>query len=527
MIGDSEDWRQYPGEQVRWTLCGNITDHELECGTIDVPMDQLNNTNSGDKIFSIPLLRMRGKNATQNLLLNPGGPGAGGAGLIYAQGDSLNTIVGENFHLLTFDPRGVNQSRPLASCYPDNESRRRLGPGRLTDPIRDSPNLYAWTTNFVKSCEENMDEHVKYINTPQTAADMNSILDAVGQQKMLFWGMSYGTILGQVYATMYPERSGRVIIDGVADQFQWFNDLFALDDFVDTDNVFMGFFDECIKAGEACSLSKFGKSKYDLREKTERFINNLHSTPIAVYINSTTHGVLDDFALWYDGIFRELYSPINWPKLADCLAKLFDGNATDAYIAYGQGDFLRASLNGESNQVVRLNDERTGPKHWPQGRMALLEKLLPLYDEHFFSRGDQEIYYLKQQWNVSKTHGYVPKKGVTTAHPLLILSTTYDPVCPLVSAKRARDSFNDSRIVEVKGYGHCSLAKPSLCAGRYIRDYLTTGALPEDDVQCEIDGEYFPEKDKDIKLYKVESHSTEDLDVLVAQERLASALPIL
>jgi pimeloyl-ACP methyl ester carboxylesterase len=527
MTEDGEDWRQYPGEKVRWKLCGNITGHELECGSIDVPMDQFSDVRYRHKTFSIPLLRMRGNNATQNLLLNPGGPGAGGAGLIIAEGASLNTIVGENFHLLTFDPRGVNQSRPLASCYPDNESRRRLGHGRLTDPIRDSPNLYAWTTNLVQSCKENMGEYLKYINTPQTAADMNSILDAVGQEKLLYWGMSYGTILGQVYATMYPERSGRVIIDGVADQFQWFNELFTLDDFVDTDNVFMGFFDECIKAGEVCPLSKFGKSKHELHEKTQRFINNLHSTPIAVYVNSTMHGVLDDFALWYDGIFRELYSPINWPKLADRLAKLLDGNATDAFIAYGQGDLFTGKLNGESNQVVLLNDQQTGPKYWPQGRTALLEKLLPIYDKHFFSKGDQEIYYLKQQWNISKGHSYVPKKGVTTVHPLLILSTTYDPVCPLVSAKLARDSFNGSRIVEIKGYGHCSLAKPSLCAGKYIRDYLTTGALPEEDVQCEIDGEYFPDEDKDMKLYRVESHSTEDLDILVAQERLAAVLPIL
>jgi hypothetical protein len=56
---------------------------------------------------------------------------------------------------------------------------------------------------------------------------------------------------------------------------------------------------------------------------------------------------------------------------------------------------------------------------------------------------------------------------------------------------------------------------------------LTTGALPEEDVQCEIDGEYFPDEDKDMKLYRVESHSTEDLDILVAQERLAAVLPIL
>lgn len=92
-----------------------------------------------------------------------------------------------------------------------------------------------------------------------------------------------------------------------------------------------------------------------------------------------------------------------------------------------------------------------------------------------------------------KTHDYVPKYGVETAHPLLILTTTYDPVCPMVSARSAQRAFKDSQIVEVQGYGHCSTAVPSLCLARHVRAYLKNGTVPTYHTKCKVDGGYFPQ----------------------------------
>jgi len=101
--------------------------------------------------------------------------------------------------------------------------------------------MYAWSHNLVRACAETMGEHGKYVNTPQTAADMNSILDAVGQEDMAYWGFSYGTILGQTYAGLFPNRSKRVIIDGVANQFDWYEGQLDYEAFTDSENVFNGF----------------------------------------------------------------------------------------------------------------------------------------------------------------------------------------------------------------------------------------------------------------------------------------------
>lgn len=211
----------YESETLTWEDCGDIKGRPVECSTMTVPMDQFNPTNSGDKVFTIPLIRLRGKDGAQNLLLNPGGPGGSGIEFMFRRGDQLRTIIGDGFHLLSFDPRGINSSTPLATCYPDAETRNALSPGDYNELFDDSGRAYAFAQNFAKSCADTMGDHGLYINTPQTAADMNSILDAVGQKDMVYWGFSYGTLLGQTYAALFPERSHRVIIDGVVNQFDW------------------------------------------------------------------------------------------------------------------------------------------------------------------------------------------------------------------------------------------------------------------------------------------------------------------
>ncbi|OAA70739.1 Alpha/beta hydrolase fold-1 [Akanthomyces lecanii RCEF 1005] len=482
--------REYAGESIEWRLCGDITGHDLECGTVDVPMDQFNATNSRNKTFQIPLVRMRGRNATNNLLVNPGGPGASGISYVYGAGEKLSKLIGEDFHIIGFDPRGVNSSTPEATCYVDAESRERLRPRRSTDLIRDSPYLYAWSTNYVRACQENSGEHFKYINTPQTAADMNSIIDALGQKHMYYWGISYGSLLGQVYATLFPERSERIVIDGVTDQAYWFEELMETQRYDDTGAVVDGFFEECVLAGDACALSKFGKTGPELRENVTSVINSLYKSPASVYINGTVYGTVDDFDLRIRSLFQEMYSPAHWPALAQRLADLQEGNATGVFLSYVKDNAL--DNVPEANLAVQMNDGQSGPAFWPQGRMPLMEKLLPYFDKYRFALGDMMDFHVKQKWTTPKTHTYRPKTKVETTSPLLILSTTYDPVSPYAAAQSAQKTFVGSRLVALDAYGHASIAMPSLCMAKHVRAYFENGALPEENVVCKPDGAYFP-----------------------------------
>jgi hypothetical protein len=102
----------------------------------------------------------------------------------------INKIVGENFHLLSFDPRGVNGSIPAASCYPSPEQRAVEFETNPWDIVFQAGEMFTRAENKAKACADTMGELGAYINTPQTAADMNTILDAIGQEEMYYWGFS-------------------------------------------------------------------------------------------------------------------------------------------------------------------------------------------------------------------------------------------------------------------------------------------------------------------------------------------------
>ncbi|KAK4206448.1 Alpha/Beta hydrolase protein [Rhypophila decipiens] len=525
----SSKTRRYDGEHIDWEPCGTIADHKVECSSINVPIDQFNSTNGVGKSFKIPLTRLRGENATKSILLNPGGPGGSGGEFLHRRGAQLSAIVGDGFHLLSFDPRGINQSLPRADCYPTAETRQVLSPVRSKKLVEDSGELWAWSANHGQACADNMGEYAQYLNTPQTAADMNSILDAIGQEDMYYWGFSYGTLLGQTYATLSPERSHRVIIDGVVNQFDWYNSPSDNEAFEDTDKVFYGFIDECIKAGPSkCALASLHNDSQVLAETLITSISALRDEPISVYINSTVYGILDYWNVWDKAIFEALYKPtLLWYDLAKNLASLLQGNATDAFLAYGYSNPNKWNTSGgEALDFIMYNDGMHGAENFPPDRLSFLDWLTPYFNKSMFAPTEYEGYFKRRAWKLGRTHGYNPVRHgppVKTENPILILTTTYDPICPLISAKSALEAFEGSKLVEVKGYGHCSVSVPSMCLARAVRRFFYQGKMPEEEhTLCEVDGEpYFvkPESRETVAIAEFESEG--ERRIHLAQVELA------
>lgn len=404
-------------------------------------------------------------------------------------------------------------------CYPNQDARKALSPVRDSDPIRDGPQINAWSENFAKACVETGGRHAEYVNTPQTAADLNYILDAVGQDGLAYWGFSYGTTLGQTYATMFPERSERIIIDGVSNHFHYYESLVNPSSYVDTENVLAGFFNECIKVESACPLSKLASSGPELQSKVMDFIWSLKRKPFSVYLDNTSYGALDADTMLF-AIFAKLYKPEGWYTLADELAQLMQGNGTAAFLAYGVDDD-DDTVYGEHNKIINNNDAITGKENWPQND-DLLDLLLPFFNQSIFAYDRVVDYYTRSQWLMTKRHSYKPQRSVRTKHPLLILSQSFDPICPLESARVARSIFEGSRIVEIKGYGHCSTATQSSCTAKHVRDFLDKGILPSEDVECEVDGPYFISPE-----YRSKVLADGEMEAATADQKLRAAQLVL
>ena len=102
----------------------------------------------------------------------------------------MNKVIGEDFHLLSFDPRGVSGSVPQAICYGTAAQRVEEIENNPWDLTFGAGEMFTRAENRAKACEDTMGKYAAYINTPQTACDMDSILDAIGQEKMYYWGFS-------------------------------------------------------------------------------------------------------------------------------------------------------------------------------------------------------------------------------------------------------------------------------------------------------------------------------------------------
>jgi pimeloyl-ACP methyl ester carboxylesterase len=369
-----------------------------------------------------------------------------------------------------------------------------------------------------------MGEYAPHINTPQTAADMNDILEAVGQDDMYYWGFSYGSVLGQTYATLFPERSKRVIIDGVANHFNWYNG--SVDEsMVDTDSVYDGFISECIRAGpEACPLAsrETAETHGQLSKRLMSSIEKLRNDPISVYVNATQYGTVTYSGIWHGAVFPTLYRPPKWSALADNLASLLRGNATPAFLTYAWTDYRAESQSNfvEAHAFVELNHAASGPAHWPQDRVTMLKAAARKLNASMFGETMLERVFLAAKWPVPHGHGFVPARHAKTAHPLLVLSQAHDPITPLASARAANEVFEGSRLVTVLGYGHSSIAVPSLCLARHVRRFLYEGRLPERNEECEVDGNPYFGKGVELRAFE----DAEERSIHRAQVELARDL---
>ncbi|KAH8589283.1 Alpha/Beta hydrolase protein [Bisporella sp. PMI_857] len=511
-----------------WENCGEINGHALECARIDVPMDHFNQTS--DKTFSIPLIRMLATNATANggktILLNPGGPGGSGISFLFRIGQQLNKVIGEGFHLLSFDPRGVNGSIPQAVCYIDSEQRSQKMTNLPWEVEYEAGEMFVEAENKANACAELMGEHGMYINTPQTASDMNSILKAIGQDELYYWGFSYGTTLGQTYAQMFPDRIGRLIIDGISNNDDWYNGFHDREWLTDTDKVVSGFADECFRAKDHCPLNGLSgvslKSHFELRKLVWDLLETLEEEPIPVYVNISNYGSVTRRKVATNGIFPALYKPTGWPALAHTLAELIKGNPIPAY-AFSDNWFANITRDESGDFVIRNDNWNSGLNSSLHGVKAIREYLLgiPRPSKLISKYSDADRLFNLASWSVPTTHDFHPQyypnsPPIKTANPILILSTTYDPVCPLISAQKAQKSFEGSSLVEQKSYGHCTVSMPSVCMAKHVQRYLYEGHLPEPGATCEIDAEYFPGPEKKMKVL-----NQEDAELLTALEDLA------
>jgi hypothetical protein len=227
------------------------------------------------------------------------------------------------------------------------------------------------------------------------------------------------------------------------------------------------------------------QSASELKKYMKQFLEQLAEEPIPVYVNTSMYGSITRQKLVANGIFFALYTPATWPTLAKDLAELLNGNSTPAFLAYSPSRVAKI-LTDDSNTFVIQNDDHQSGKNAPAHGIQDIRNYTLSFPERSYlvSNLRASDIYDRASWVIETTHDFHPHYSpeyppVKTSYPLLVLSTTWDPVCPLISAKKAWRSFQGASLVEQKSYGHCTLSMPSLCTAKHVRRYFNEGKLPD------------------------------------------------
>jgi pimeloyl-ACP methyl ester carboxylesterase len=488
-----------PVQDQVWTDC-STKETKLECATIQVPMDY-DDPNSPK--IKIALNKYTPPNATKFVLTNPGGPGGSGKQLIHNAGRRLSKIVDDQLIWVGFDPRGIGESTSV-SCGTSFRSELALlsqAGSYLEGTSRDY--IYDSIAKVIaEECRLHTGKLLQFMSTYYVAKDMDEIRKFLKMDTMRYWGFSYGSVLGNTYANMFPDKATNIVIDGVVDPRAYFGTTF---DFLKT--YFSKTTDALVELGRlcdtvssnACALSRKGKSSY---QRLMDLARKLEKDPVLVLdFEPPTVITTDLFLTAVQGI---LYTPVIWHMFADSVSKLEQGDASlFSKLFLGSGEdqcTITYPLGSPFSGTAVLCADTT-----PLGQVPLIQwKEMERTIRANFTADVGITGALGmlscQYWNKNDDwKRFTGPWNHTFARPVVVVGTRFDPVTPWYEARdtvalmnQGHDQLN-AVLLTHDGHGHCSISQFSSCSANYIKEFLVNDIVPPQNAYCQAETPVFPE----------------------------------
>ncbi|MEU7314312.1 alpha/beta hydrolase [Streptomyces sp. NPDC007083] len=435
----------------------------VECGRLSVPLDW---SRPGGPRLSIAVSRVPAAGAPAErrgvLLVNPGGPG--GSGLPYAvtKRAKLPESVRRSFDVIGFDPRGVGQSTPVG-CGP-------MGglfdsPGADPVPVGSTAEraYLASLQEMAGDCAARAGTVLPYLSTEQTARDMDAIRAALGEKETNFLGVSYGSYLGAAYASRFPHRTGRMVLDSVVGPWDWYDfDVIQSRALLRQRNTFF--------AWAAAHPDRFGLggSPQAVRRAYMRAREGLVARPVDGFGPAEFDRV----------VYRALGRTERWAGLADGLRTyLRDGNL-DGLRPTAAFDSPAARNYEAANRIVKCAD---GPAPTPHRIVADIRRTRGLDPQPVLTGMEASVCAYWHHRPARRT-----QLGSPDAPPLLLVASAHDPVTPIEGAQGLRRLLPGSRLVTLENdYSHGVFAsRGNACVDEAAAAYLIDGTVPRGDVRC-------------------------------------------
>jgi len=467
--GVPDQLSNYYRQTIGWTDCGN----GFQCGSINVPLDYSQPNGTTIRISVVRKPATDTAHRIGSLLLNPGGPG--GSGIDYARSARVvSPAIAARFDLVGFDPRGVGQSTGV-HCLNDTQMDAFLNvpPDPSTDAERAGEVNQA--KFFAAQCEKNSAALLPFVGTVNAARDMDVLRGVLGDDKLYYLGKSYGTYLGATYADEFPQRVGRLVLDGAIDPSLPAEQL-NLTQATAFDAALRQFAADCATHGD-CPLGTHAEAAVT---KLKTWVDGLDATPIT---GDATRKLTESLAI--TGIAVAMYDQSWWPDLRAALTKAFAGDGStllsmaDIYNNRVGGHYQ--SNEAEANFAINCVDHpgEAGSPAQVEQKLPTYEKAAPFFGQMVAWSALPCAYWAAQP---DTTPHKVTAKG---AAPILVVGTTRDPATPYAWAQGLADQFDSGNLLTMNGDGHTAYLRGSTCINSAVDAYLLSGTVPKAGTVCQ------------------------------------------
>jgi len=466
-------------DPIAWGTCTDelAEDPVLECATLAVPL----NYDTPDGVnLDLALVRVPATGDRQGaVLFNPGGPGGSGFDFIALSGSVIQSELGlTKFDIIGFDPRGVDRSGGI-KCVDDAFQDAHLYLDDTPDTPEEQTLLDEADQGFIDGCKANYGDTLKFYSTANTARDMDWIRAGLGDEQMSFLGISYGTYLGGVYATLFPDRVRAMVLDSAYEpngdtiEQQYLTQLVG----------FEGAFNDWAAWCEDNTTCAFNAPDVGARWDALRL--QLDATPLKAPDGREGNQSLLDRATK-----AALYSKSQWPVLAAALASADTGDPASLFTL--ADDYNGRNEDGTFNTLFQSNGViscasgiSTPPPDDPEALLAKIKDQAPRFGADVTLEDLTE----SDGNECEQLTGFtdVVSLDYSGAGPIVVVGGTNDPATPIRWAEEmAAELGPNARMVTFTGEGHGQLLT-SVCITEIEAAVLADLTLPDDGTVCDPD----------------------------------------
>ncbi|WP_329349922.1 alpha/beta hydrolase [Streptomyces sp. NBC_01261] len=467
----------YYGQKLSWHTCGVPG---FECATMKAPLDYAKPT-AGDIRLAVARKKATGKGkALGSLMVNPGGPGGSAVGYLqqYA-GIGYPAEVRARYDMVAMDPRGVARSEPV-ECLGGRAMDTFTQTDTTPDDQRETTELVGEYKKFAEGCGAHSPDVLRHVSTIEAARDMDILRAVLGDKKLTYVGASYGTFLGATYAGLFPDKVGRVVLDGAMDPSLPARRM-NLDQTAGFETAFQSFAKDCVRQTD-CPLGGKGTKPDRVGDNLKAFFKKLDAHPVPT---GDADGRKLGEALATTGVIAAMYDEAAWPQLREALTSAMKENDGAGLLVLSDSYYERDADGRYSNLMfanaaVNCLDLPAAFSTPDQVEQALpaFEKASPVFGDGLAWASLNCAY-----WPVKAT-GEPHRIEAKGAAPIVVVGTTRDPATPYRWAQGLARQLSSGRLLTYVGDGHTAYGRGSACIDSAIDRYLLRGAAPGEGKRC-------------------------------------------